>query len=51
VVPRGGTARLVCISSPTRDAGKQPRFADLGKSCAIVASGEKVAAARGVSVN
>src|SRR5437867_569030 len=25
-----------CITSPIRDEGKQPRFADLGKSCAIL---------------
>ena len=29
------TPRLVRIASPVKAAGKQPRFADLGKNCAV----------------
>jgi len=30
------SAGLVCITSPIKDAGKQPRFADLAKNCAVL---------------
>ena len=32
--------RLVGIASPMKAAGKQPRFADLGKNCAVLVVNE-----------
>ncbi len=36
VASRGGAARLVCITTPIKDAGKQPRVADFAEKCAVL---------------